>query len=132
MLSQHSHQHLTEHLKEGDIYFGSQFQRIQATVAWAFVLVLKSWRQGHAVDDSWSLTADCEVESQQEVARHNGSLQGLASCETFFLQLDRLKPQQASQMAWPTGDQSLKTLDRKKISYSLHAHIQKGIILMFI
>lgn len=58
-----------------------------------------------------------EVESWQEAARHNGHRQGLASCETFFLQLDKLlKLQQAPQMVPPAGDQSLKTLDRKKIS----------------
>lgn len=122
-----------QYLKEGDIYFGSQFQRIQATVAWAFVLVLKSQRQGHAGNDSWSLMAAGEVESWQEAARHNGHRQGLTSCETFFLQLDKLlKLQQAPQMVPPAGDQSLKTLDRKKISYSLCSHVQKGIILMFV
>lgn len=36
--------------------------------------------------------------------------------------------QQSPQIVPPTRDQSFKTLDGKKSSYSLHSHVQKGII----
>lgn len=88
-----------------------------------------SWRQGRAVEDSCSVTADCEVETRPEALRHNLYLRGPAPCETYFLHLAKLLTFQPSpQIVPPTGDQSFKTLDRKKSSYSLHSHAQKGII----
>lgn len=78
------------------------------------------------MEDSCSLVAGCEVESRQQAARHSINLQGFAHCEIYFLQLSKLlKFRQSPQTVPPAGE----TLDRKKISYSLHSHVLKGIIL---
>lgn len=81
------------------------------------------------MEDSCSLMLTHEVETGQEAARHNLYLQGPALCEIYFLHLVKLLTfQQSPQIVPPTKDQSFKTLDGKKSSYSLHSHVQKGII----